>query len=107
MSRRPWPFIRWSPAPGIPAVDIEPLTPTAEPQAAPGPCPQCRGTGRGSGSDEYGWHKCGGCNGSGKSIAEPLAERCWLCLGKGDRGEGSPPRSCPSCHGTGEVGGRR
>lgn len=112
---KPWQFIRWYPGPTIPRVDVKPLSaPIAEPQAAPGSCPQCRGTGRGSGSDEYGWHKCGGCNGSGKSAAEPqaepatwaVAERCWLCLGKGDQGEGSAPGSCPCCHGAGKVGGQ-
>lgn len=34
---------------------------------------------------------------------EPLAERCWLCLGNGDRGKDSAPRSCPCCDGTGRV----
>ena len=52
--------------PGIPRVDIEPVSvPVAKP--ATEPCPKCRGTGRGNGSDEYGWHKCEGCGGAGKA----------------------------------------
>lgn len=49
---------------GIPRVDIEPLSvPVAKPTAKP--CHECRGTGRGNGSGEYGWHKCEGCGGAG------------------------------------------
>lgn len=29
-----------------------------------------------------------------------LADRCWLCLGKGDDGDGSP---CPACLGRGQI----
>lgn len=37
--------------------------------------------------------------------AEPAqnTDRCWLCLGKGDDGDGSP---CPNCEGTGQRGGQ-
>jgi DnaJ-class molecular chaperone len=51
--------------PGIPRVDIEPLSVAATVQDEP--CPECRGTGRGNGSDEYGWHKCEGCGGAGET----------------------------------------
>lgn len=45
-------------------MDIELLSAPVATQADPGQCPKCRGTGRGTGSDEYGWHKCEGCDGT-------------------------------------------
>lgn len=85
-SDKSWSFIHWHPAPGIPAVDIEPLdlhttgagsgdlhttgVGSGPPSRESAPCPQCLGTGRGTGSDEYGWHRCE-CNGSGKLEAKP------------------------------------
>jgi hypothetical protein len=48
--------------PGIPRMDIELLDAPVATQDEP--CPKCRGTGRGTGSDEYGWHKCEGCDGA-------------------------------------------
>lgn len=39
-------------------------------------------------------------------VAPANQDRCWLCLGKGDQGEGSLAGSCPCCHGTGKARGK-